>query len=110
MNKLRKLRQLEQEKRDELKKLEIEKQRLSEDELGRFVQFYNNAHRWKKYNILKEYFDFIKSQPKKSVQTEEWLEWASKKLDWYNPLIDVQEEFLQDVDKETLNFKKKTCY
>lgn len=108
MNKLRKLQQLEQENREELQKLERQKQKLSEDELNKFIQFYNNAHRWKKYNTLKKYFDFIKSGPDKSVQTQEWLEWASKKLEWYNPLIDAKDELLQEVDKEILNFKKKT--
>ena len=68
-----------------------------------------NAHHWEKYNILKEYYDFIKSQPDKSTQTEEWLQWASKKLNWYNPLTEIQEEFLDDVDKDALTFKKKTA-
>jgi hypothetical protein len=67
-----------------------------------------NAHRWKNYNILKEYFDFINTQSDKSSQTEQWLEWASKKLEWYNPLTDVKEEFLDDVDKDTLRFKRKS--
>ena len=35
---------------------------------------------------------------------------ASKKLDWYNPLTNAKEEFLDDVDKDTLSFKKKTWY
>lgn len=110
MSNLRKVRQLEEAKREELQKTEREKQKLKEDELNKFIQFYNNAHRWKNYNILKEYFDFINTQSDKSSQTEQWLEWASKKLEWYNPLTDVKEEFLEDVDKDTLNFKNKTCY
>lgn len=110
MNKLRRLRQLEQEKIEELQKIESQRQKLKEDELNKFIQFYNNAHRWKKYNILKEYFDFIKNQSDKTSQTEEWLQWASKKLDWYNPLTEISEGFLDDVDKDSLTFKKKTWY
>lgn len=107
MHEMREHRKLEETKRKELEKIELTKQLEKESELNKFKQFYNNAHRWKNYNVLKEYFDFINTQPDKSSQTEEWLNWASKKLDWYNPLTNTKEDFLDDVDKDTLNFKIK---
>lgn len=110
MHEMRQRRKLEEIKREELEKIELAKQQIKENELNKFKQFYNNAHRWKNYTVLKEYFDFINNQPNKSIQTQEWLDWASKKLDWYNPMIEAKEEFLYDVDKDTLNFKKKTWY
>ncbi len=110
MHKMRERRKLEETKRKELEKIELEKQLEKENELNKFKQFYNDAHRWKNYNVLKEYFDFINTQPEKSSQTEQWLDWASKKLDWYNPLTNAKEEFRDDVDKDTLSFKNKTWY
>lgn len=110
MHEMRERRKLEETKRKELEKIELEKQLEKENELNKFKQFYNDAHRWKNYNVLKAYFDFINTQPEKSLQTEQWLGWASKKLDWYNPLTNAKEQFLDDVDKDTLNFKKKTWY
>ncbi|MBC5862775.1 hypothetical protein [Flavobacterium turcicum] len=110
MHEMRARRKLEEIKRKELEKIELEKQLEKENELNKFKQFYNDAHRWKNFNVLKEYFDYINTQPEKSLQTEQWLDWASKKLDWYNPLSNAKEEFLDDVDKDTLSFKKKTWY
>ncbi|GAA6765778.1 hypothetical protein AAFH68_17160 [Flavobacterium sp. CGRL1] len=110
MHEMRTRRRLEEAKRKELEKIELEKQLKKEDELNKFRQFYNDAHRWKNYSVLKEYYDFINTQPDKSSQTEQWLEWALKKLEWYNPLTNSKEEFLNDVDKDTLQFRKKTWF
>lgn len=103
--------QIEREKQEEIRKIEETKQKLKDDELNKFIDFYNNAHRWKKYMVLKEYFDFIKNSSKKSKKSkeiDEWVEWASKKLDWYNPTLEFEDELLEDIDKNTL--KKKIKY
>lgn len=99
---------IEEQKREELKKIEQAKQQIKENELTKFIEFYNNAHRWKKYTVLKEYHDYINNQSNKSLETENWLDWASKKLDWYNPMIEKEDEFLSEVDKDTLTLKKNS--
>lgn len=98
---------VEQQKQEEIRKIAEAKQKLKDDELGRFIQFYNAAHRWKKYMILKEYFEFIDNQSNKSSENKVWLEWASKKLDWYNPILEIDDELLSDIDRDTLTIKKK---
>jgi len=35
-----------------------------------------------------------------------WLEWANQKADWYDPLIEKEDELLEQVDKDKLVFKK----
>jgi hypothetical protein len=77
-----------------------------EDELSRFVDFYNQAHRWKKYLVLKEYYEMIESESKESGKYEEWLEWAKEKLDWYNPKVNKKDILLDKVDKDTLKLEK----
>lgn len=98
---------IEEQKREELRKIEENKQQQKEEELSKFIEFHNNAHRWKKYNVLKEYFDFINSQSDKDAETKQWLVWAMQKLNWYNPMFEIDDELLTDVDKDSLMFKKK---
>lgn len=107
MHERRELRKSEQQRKEQLEKIEQKQQQIKKNELDKFKKFYNDAHRWKRYNVLKDYFDFIKALDNKSPQTEEWLEWASKKLDWYNPLVDIKEDLLDDIDKVTLTLKEK---
>lgn len=34
-----------------------------------------------------------------------WVEWAWKKADWYDPNIEQEDELLGNVDKSTLSFR-----
>ncbi|CAH0195358.1 hypothetical protein [Chryseobacterium sp. Bi04] len=95
---------IESEKREELRKIEEAKQKLKDEELTKFIYFYNDAHRWKKFMILKEYFEHLKST---NTTDKEWLDWAEKKLDWYNPAKNTEDNLMEDVDKNSLEIKKK---
>lgn len=99
---------LHDQKQGDLKKIEQAKQKLKEDELNKFTSFYNDAHRLKKFTILKEYYSFLENQENKTAELQEWLIWAKSKLDWYNPMVDIEDELLSDVDKDSLTFKKKS--
>ena len=39
-------------------------------------------------------------------ELKEWIQWAQKKANWYNPNINEQDELLDFVDKDTLTLKK----
>jgi hypothetical protein len=97
---------LHQQKLEEQRQIEDAKQKFKDDELNKFIEFYNSAHRWKKYMIL-EYFDFINNQQNKSLEVQQWLVWASKKLDWYNLTLQDEDELLSDIDRDSLLPKKK---
>jgi len=97
-----------QQRQEDLRKIEEAKQKLKTDELNKFIEFYNDAHRWKKFTILKEYYTFLENQENKTTELQEWLIWAKSKLDWYNPMVDIEDELLTDVDKDSLTFKKKS--
>lgn len=99
---------LHEQKQEDLRKIEQAKQKLKEDELNKFTRFYNDAHRWKKFTILKEYHTFLESQENKTTELQEWLSWAKSKLDWYNPMVELEDELLFGVDKDNLTFKKKS--
>ncbi|AZA99263.1 hypothetical protein EG359_06430 [Chryseobacterium joostei] len=95
---------IESEKREELRKIEEAKQKMKDEELAKFIAFYNDAHRWKKFIILKEYFEYMKSH---NTTNKEWIEWAEKKLDWYDPAKNTEDGLMDNVDKNTLEAKEK---
>jgi len=62
-------------------------------------------------NFINRYKDKeVKVKAIKNINfTEEiitWLEWANQKADWYDPLIEKEDELLEQVDKDKLVFKK----
>jgi len=36
----------------------------------------------------------------------EWLEWARSKADWYDPFIEIHDDLLDSIDRETLAVPK----
>jgi hypothetical protein len=96
------------EEKARIEKIAQEIQRKKDDELNEFLIFYNAAERWRKYVMLKEYYDIVCSEYEKGnkIKDNEWLTWAKKKLDWYNPLLDIEDSILSNVDKDKLVFTK----
>ena len=74
------------------------------NELKKFIGFFNDAHRWKKFTVLKEYFEHVKNINPDDL---EWIQWAEKKLDWYNPVKNEFDDLLDHVDKDTLEDTSK---
>ena len=101
--------EIEREERNRLEEIARAIQKAKEDELKKFLDFYKSAHRWDHYMILKRYYDMIQSTStaNDSELNREWLDWAKAKLDWYNPALNEHDDLLNDVDKDTLEFKYK---
>jgi len=102
---IRDLREKQAEREKEKARIEeiARKIRLRKNnELNKFRNFFNSAHRWKKYIILKEYYDMVCSEHEKGneIKNNDWLLWAKEKLDWYNPLINKKDSILSNMDKE----------
>ena len=75
-----------------------------EKELNDFKLFLKAAHRWHQTEILRNYLNHVKQNS--SPEKESWIEWADKKLAWYDPAMEIEDELLKDVDRDTLTFKK----
>ena len=88
------------------RKEEIERQikKAKDDEYHKFKDFYKSAHRWHHYMILKNYFEMIESTSKENNDDskKDWLDWAKIKLDWFNPTLDIEDELLNDIDKDAI--------
>jgi hypothetical protein len=93
------------------RQIEKDFQKRKEDDLLAFKDTLNKAERWHKANNLRNYINEVESRAiSKGNLTEEikkWLIWARKKADWYDPFIELDDELLNDIDKETLTMKKK---
>ena len=49
----------------------------------------------------------VRAERHQSPETQEWLEWAKRKADWYDPFTESPDELLANVDRNTLEFPKK---
>ena len=97
--------QAEREKeKARIEEIAREIQQRKANELNKFRDFFNSAHRWKKYIVLKEYYDMVCSEYEKGneIKDNEWILWAKEKLDWYNPLLDKKDSILSEVNKDIL--------
>lgn len=100
--------------RREKERMARELEILQENELAKFKGLMQEAQRWRQVKMLREY---IVDRKKISLATNDlsaehlnWLEWAGKKADWYDPQINLPDALMDNVDKETLTLKKRSTY
>lgn len=94
----------EQQERDRIRQ-ELEKRK--QQELSNFKALLMNADRWGQSMMMNNYINSIESDAllNNSLPDDlkDWIAWARKKVDWYNPLVDAKDELLDDKDKEKIN-------
>ncbi|MEO7283499.1 hypothetical protein [Gelidibacter sp.] len=77
-----------------------------EKELSDFKSLTNSSGRWHKSERLRNYLDAFEAKAKeKGTLVEnilEWLLWARKKADWYDPFIERDDEMFKNIDRDTL--------
>jgi hypothetical protein len=99
------------QKEKEQKRRDLEK--VKEKELQDFKSLLLKAKRWQEAEFIRNYLNTVEKTP---LQDEfkpllsEWIEWARKKADWYDPTIEADDELLKDVDREKLIFKNKSTF
>ncbi len=96
----------EQENEERLKR---EFRQRKEKELDDFKKILQEASRWHQAKMLRNYINAIeeKTLADNAIPGElnNRLEWARKKADWYDPMVEAEDELLKDVDKGNLVFK-----
>lgn len=99
------------EKFEEKQRIKREAEEQKQKELIDFTELLLSAERWRKATLLRSYIHDVEQQAilKKTVSAElnNWIHWARQKVNWYDPFINASDELLEDVDKDTLTFKKK---
>jgi hypothetical protein len=99
-----------EEQKIKKEKLE-EKYNLKEKELEKFKALIIAAKRYDEVLKLKKYINTVEDQAKeKGIFTDElkeWIVWAQKKTDWYDPFINLFDPILENVDRDSLDLKEK---
>lgn len=94
-------RRKEQEEKERIAK---EKKERKEQELANFKNLLNQANRWKQATILREYIMEIEKKAVNNDTTSEefnaWVTWAKQKVDWLDPLYNIEDTYLTDNDRK----------
>jgi len=90
----------------EKQRIEREIREKKEKELSDFKLTFRRAVRLHQSNIIRNYISSVeKGATDKGAITKEistWADWAKKKVDWYDPLVNSEDETLDDNDKATI--------
>lgn len=94
---------IKQEKEEAIKKI-FQEQR--QKELSNFKQLLSNAERLDKTAKLRHYIKTVEENALADNSLDEelknWIVWAKDKVDWYDPLISKEDDFLNDYDFKNL--------
>jgi len=95
-------RQIELEAEQKRKELLARKQA----ELNAVADLLNQAIRLQHAHFMREYVEIVAQNAQKNLnlnaELNDWLSWAKHKIDWYDPLIQVEDDLLDDDDRKTL--------
>lgn len=101
----------EEEEREKKEQIKRELEQRKENELADFKGLLKEAHRWRQVELLRDYINAVEAKANAndslSEELKEWLTWAHKKTDWYDPYIAAEDELLKEVDRDNLAFKQK---
>ena len=103
-------RRIRHEREEQERQIELAFQQRKEKELTDFKSLLADSKRWKTLMILREFIDFVANDSTDNTRMqrdkEEWIKWAKEKADWYDPAINLHDELLDSIDKNTLEPKK----
>ena len=95
--------QIKREKEEGIKKIFQEHRQI---ELSNFKKLLSNAERFDKTTKLRNYIKSVEEDPLVNNSLDEelnnWIVWAKDKVDWYDPLVRREDDFLSDYDFKNL--------
>ncbi len=102
-----------EEERQQKAKMERELHERQEDELLKFKRLLFDTHRFQTALSMRNYIDAIESKAgtaeKLTEELTQWLAWAKKRADWYDPTVPRDEnDLLKSVD--ILNLQSRDSY
>jgi hypothetical protein len=103
------IKQQEQEDRRRIQAELIQRQNL---ELANFMLLLKKTKRWQWLKLIRVYIDEMEVKSVElnlaTQEMKEWIAWARGKADWYDPHINAKDALLENVDKETLAFNRRS--
>jgi hypothetical protein len=105
----------QKQREEEEKKAQIKRdlEQKKETELAYFKNLLKKAHRWREVTLLRNYINDVEEKAVANnnlSEFQDWITWARKKVDWYDPNLKTEDELLMEVDKDSLTFKKKSSF
>lgn len=92
----------------ERRRIEQEKKDKKDKALADVKELLENAERWHKSEMLRKYINSVEERATTSndasEETRNWLAWARKKADWYDPNVEAEDKLLDEVNRENLSF------
>ncbi len=87
--------------------IEEKLQKIKEQELMNVRSLIHKSQLWKKADDLRNYIKEVEVKALKnnnlSEELKNWFKWANQKADWYDPLIEKEDNLLFNVDKEKVS-------
>lgn len=91
---------------EERKQLELERKKRTNAELEKFNAILIQQNRWHQAQIMRDYLNryenHFQNLNQLDDQKKEWLEWARKKADWYDPFVELNDEVMESIDRDKL--------
>ena len=99
---MKRRRQIELEKERKIKEFIARKQA----ELEAVEDLLNQAIRLQQAKFMRDYVAIVEKNAENNItqiaELSNWLSWAKHKIDWYDPLIQVEDDLLDNDDRKTL--------
>jgi hypothetical protein len=93
-------------KKAEEERIRNEHEQRKKLEIKSFRQLAWDSSRWKESQVLREYIDQRErdalAENNMSEEMTVWLDWARKKVDWYDPTVGSDDEWLEGIAPETI--------
>ncbi len=91
---------------EEERRIEREYKERLEKEVKSFKLLFLQASRLHQTNILRNYVQVVEGnalkEDKLTDELKDWLDWAKKKIDWYDPFVNREDQLLNDDHKTTI--------
>ena len=89
----------------EEKRLRDEAKARRDNELSQFQNLFKMSERFYKAQHIRDYVGQIEEwailSSSLTTELQEWIQWARDKADWFDPFVNQEDEFLNDIDKNT---------
>ncbi len=100
--------------REERERIAKELQKRKENELIDFKDLLRKSKRHDRAVMIRNYINEFESWATSgnlfNEENRNFIAWARKKADWYDPFIEASDELLEDVDRVKLAFKRRNYW
>ncbi|HCT64209.1 MAG TPA: hypothetical protein DIC60_02880 [Lachnospiraceae bacterium] len=90
----REIREDEQRKRKEEAQRQEEIRKREAEEIKRTKELVNQAEDYKIACEIRQYISAVMQKENLDAEKMEWIQWAKRKADWYDPIIATMDEYL----------------